>query len=1171
MPQSDFVHLHNHTYYSLLDGACSVKDLVKRAKEFEMPAVALTDHGVMFGAYDFYKAAKKEGVKPIIGCEMYIVTNGSRRDREAINDPGGKRKVYHHLILLAKDEIGYKNLMKLVTKGHTEGFYYKPRIDSELLREHRDGLIALSACAGGVVSPYLIAGDYDKAVEVASHYKDIFDNDFYIEIQNHHLDVEQKVLALAPKLAKEVGLKLVCTNDSHYINPEHAVPHNVLLYIKDGDKDSPPDINKLRYGTAENYFRNAKEMQQLFKDYPGAIESTMEIAERCNLELSPGLKMPMFPIPEGSGVATLDEYLDKLTWQGIDKRYPTMTAELQQRAEFELSVIKKMGYPGYFLITQDFIAEARKRGVSVGPGRGSAAGSLVAYALGITNVDPIKYNLLFERFLNPDRVSMPDIDIDFSDDKRERVISYVKEKYGKESVAQIITFSTLSARAVLKDVGRVLGVPLNIIGELTESIPVVMGKVTPLKEAVELPEMKSVLAKHSQGEHKEKLTNLIKNALVLEGFARSASKHAAGVVIAPGDISDYVPLFKSPNDDDLVTQYSMKDIEDAGLLKMDFLGLRTLSIIDTTLAWIEQNHGIKLNIDDIPIDDKKTYELFGRGDTLAVFQFDSPPMQNYMRALQPENMEDLAAMNALYRPGPMEYIPDFIERKHGRKAIEYIHPLIEPILKDTYGVIVFQEQVMQTVRDLAGFTLAKADEVRRAMGKKDIHKMEAMKSQFITGAEERGVPKKIASEIWEQLLKFASYAFNKSHSVAYAIIAYQTAYLKTHYTAEFLAANMTHEMNSTEYVVQLIDEAKRFDILTLPPDVNSSLLKFTPTDKGIRFGLAGIKNVGEKAATGIVAERIANGDYKTLYDFTARIDSRLTNKRAIEALTLSGAFDGMRPENVSCAQFRSDLFVNIEKAVDYGSVASKMSSLGQDSLFGGGSGEPLINSEPPLTPAHSIFSDRDLLSKEKAVLGFYVSGHPLEPYRVDVQSFSSVKFSELVDMKANEDVFILGSIMSIQKKLSREGKAFAIVTVEDFSGKCECVFWGEAFEKYKDLIVDEQPIAISGRVRKNSINDTANIVVNEAFAISEVRRKRVKGIVFKVVDDGETVNDELANLKSLLARHPGNCISYVAVEHTASATVRHYKLPSSFTVAADNALIADAETQFGRNTVLFRS
>jgi DNA polymerase-3 subunit alpha len=1161
---SDFIHLHNHTYYSLLDGACSVKDLVGAAKRGGMSAVALTDHGVMFGAYDFYKTAKAEGIKPIVGCEMYVISEGSRFDREQINDPSGKRKVYHHLILLAKNETGYRNLMKLVTKGHTEGFYYKPRIDTDLLREHREGLVALSACAGGVVSPYLIAGQYDKAKQVAGLYKDIFDTDFYIEIQNHHLDPEQHVLAQAPKLAKEMGLKLIATNDCHYIKPEHAVPHNVLMYIKDADKDSPPDVNKLKYGTAENYFRSDEEMKKLFGAYEGAIENSLEIAEKCNLILSKDVKMPSFPIPEGAGVSTLNEYLEKLTWEGIQKRYKSIDGEVTERAQFELDVINKMGYPGYFLIVQDFIAAARSQGVSVGPGRGSAAGSLVAYALGITNVDPIKYNLLFERFLNPERVSMPDIDIDFSDDKREKVLEYVRNKYGKDSVAQIITFSTLSARAVLKDVGRVLGVPLGIVSELTNSIPVIMGRVTPLKEAMELPEMKDVLKKYKEDDRVKKM---LEYSLVLEGFARSASKHAAGVVIAPGDISDYVPLYKAPNVEEPVTQFSMKDIEEAGLLKMDFLGLRTLSIIDTTLALIEQNHGVKINIDEIPLDDEKTYELFSRGDTLAVFQFDSPPMQNYMRALKPTNIEDLSSMNALYRPGPMEHIPEFIERKHGRKAVEYLHPKLEPILNETYGVIVVQEQVMRIARDLAGFTLAKADEMRRAMGKKDLAKMEAMKAIFIAGCIENGIAERSAREIFDRLAKFASYGFNKSHSLAYSVIAYQTAYLKAHYTPEFLAANMTHEMGSTDYVVQLIDEAKKFDIPILPPDINSSELHFTATKEGIRFGLAGVKQVGGKAVDGMTSERTKNGPFRSLFDFTSRLDTRLVNKKAIEALVQAGAFDTTKRIGVPLTQFRSDLFANIEKALNFGSLSTKASANGQDNLFAGG-GESVIVQEPALTPSQEVWGEKELLSREKAMLGFYVSGHPLERYRIDVLSFSSHKTSELADLKPSDTVFVIGVIVGITRKLDRNGKAFAIVSLEDFSGKIDCVFWNDSYSKFQHLILDEQPIAIQGKVKKGGINDTPSVIASDAYDLDTVRKMQAKGIVMKV-EDGVKPEELVASLKTLCEKYKGNRTAYILIENPSLTGTRRYKLPDDLRVSGDESFIAEFESRFGKNRVLF--
>lgn len=1154
---SDYIHLHNHTHYSLLDGACSVEDLIGAAKANNMPAVALTDHGVMFGAYEFYNKAQKQGVKPILGCEAYIVSQGSRFDRQQIEDPSKKRKVYHHLILLAKNETGYRNLMKLVTAGYTEGFYYRPRIDTEILRRHSEGLVAMSACAGGVISPYLIANDYDKAKEVASVYKDIFDTDFYVEIQNHHLAAEEKVRALAPKLARELGLKLVCSNDCHYLKPEHAIAHNVLMLIKDTGKDDNPDITKLRYGTPEYYFRSENEMLALFKDFPEALESTVEIAEKCNLILPKDMKMPTFPIPEG--IATLDEYLDKLTYEGIESRGLQLTSDVRERADFELSVIKKMGYSGYFLIVQDFIAEARKRGVRVGPGRGSAAGSIVAYALGITNVDPIRYNLLFERFLNPDRVSMPDIDIDFSDDKRDKVLSYVREKYGRESVAQIITFSTLSARAVLKDVGRVMGVPLNTIAELTSNIPVIMGRVTPLHEAMQLPEMKDVLAKYKQD---EKVQKMLEYALVLEGFARAASKHAAGVVITPGDISNFVPLYQAPSETEPVTQFTMKDVEDAGLLKMDFLGLRTLSIIDTALAMIEQNHGTKIDIDNIPLDDKKTYDLFGRGDTIGVFQFDSTPMQNYMRALKPTSIEDLSSMNALYRPGPMEHIPEFIERKHGRKAVEYLHPKLEPILNETYGVIVVQEQVMRIARDLAGFSLAKADEMRRAMGKKDIAKMEAMKDVFLKGCVANEIPEKIAKELYDRLAKFASYGFNKSHSLAYSLIAYQTAWLKANYTAEFLAANMTHEMGSTDYIVQLIDEAKKFGIAVLPPDVNHSHVTFSATPTAIRFGLAGVKNVGEKALAGIVGEREKNGLFKSIFDFTSRVDSRAVNRRATESLIQAGAFDSTRPEGHPLKRFRSDLNASVEKALDYGSQAPE-----HDSLFG--DVDASYRKEPPLVTADVVWTDDEVLTNERNVLGFYVSGHPLEKHRIDVQSFSSHTFAELDELKLDELVFVIGVIVGIERKLNKKGEAFAVVTIEDFTGKRECIFWGKEYRDFGALITIERPIAVSGRIKKNGTSETATIVASQAMSIEAVRSAKTRGVVIKLEANGEPPEKLIESLKSVIKRYEGNRTTYVVVENPTFGQSRKYMLPQAYKVTGDDDFVAEIESRFGKNKVLY--
>jgi DNA polymerase-3 subunit alpha len=1160
MAQTEFVHLHNHTHYSLLDGACNVKDLVDAAKADNMSSVALTDHGVLFGAFEFYKYAKQQGIKPIVGCEVYIVTGGSRFARESEINSEGKRKVYNHLILLAKNEVGYQNLMKLVTKGHTEGFYYKPRIDTDLLREHREGLVALSACAGGVISPHLISGDYDRAVEVASLYKDIFDQDFYVEIQNHNLEVETAVRALAPKLAKQVGLKLVCTNDCHYISQKHSIAHNILLHIKDSGKETP-DITKLRYRTDEVYFRSGKEMQKLFKEFPEALTSTLEISDKIDLHLSKDFKMPKFPIPAESKAETLDTYLDELTEKGLDRRFKVMTKEIEERAAFELNVIKTMGFSGYFLIVQDFIAAARKMGVSVGPGRGSAAGSIVAYALGITNVDPLKYNLLFERFLNPERVSMPDIDIDFSDDKRELVIDYVREKYGRESVAQIITFSTLSARAVLKDVGRVLGVPLATINELTKNIPVIMGRVTPLKEAVELPEIKALLAR------KDPLVDkLIEYSLVLEGFARSASKHAAGVVIAPGDIANYVPLYKTPQLDEAVTQFNMKDVEEAGLLKMDFLGLRTLSIIDTAIALIELNHGVKIDIDEIPLDDKLTYELFGRGDTIAVFQFDSAPMQNYMRALKPENLEDLSSMNALYRPGPMEHIPEFIERRHGRLKVEYLHPKLEPILKETYGVIVVQEQVMRVARDLGGFSLAKADEMRRAMGKKDLAKMEAMKSAFITGCVSNEVPEKIAKELYERLAKFASYGFNKSHSLAYSLISYQTAYLKANYTAEFLAANMSHEMNDADYVVQLIDEGKKYEIPTLPPDVNSSVMSFTATKEGIRFGLCGVKNVGEKAVEGIVKEREKSGHFTSLFNFTSRLDGRLVNRRAVEAMIEAGAFDTCKPKGVLPAKYRSDLFENVERALSYGSQVQIAKENGQNSLFGGG--DDSMPTEPAFVQASVPWTEKDMLSHEKRSIGYYVTGHPLEPFRIDIQSFATHRAIDLDNLKQNDQVFVGGVIVGIVRKLDKNGNAFAVAKIEDFTGKMECIFWSDAYREYQQFIQDEAPVFLRGKIRKGGPDEAPTVIVNEVFDIKALRKKMTKGVILRLFSH-DTPETSIAQIRSICKKHKGNCTTFVTVEGAPELGIRRYRLPAEWSVEPTDALIGDLDKAFGNNRVLF--
>ncbi len=802
---SDFIHLHNHSHYSLQDGACTVDALIGAAKKNNMHAVALTDHGVMYGIAEFYKTAVKEGIKPIVGMEAYIVKEGSRFDRGSADSMNGRKKSkhYNHLLLLAKNKQGYKNLSKLSTLGHTEGFYYKPRIDLELLRKYHEGIICTSACPAGIVSVPLINNDYDKAREVAKTYKEIFGDDFYLEIQNHGTDIEKPLLDAIPRLAKELGIKLVATNDCHYIEEEHSIAHNILLLLSD---KNGADYRDLRYGTKEIYFKTEEQMKKLFKNFKGAIENTLEIESKIDLKLGfEGHLFPQFPIPNDSPAKTAEEYFELLTRKGFDKKFPKQTSELIDRLEFEIDTIKKMGFAGYFLIVQDFINSAKGMNIPVGPGRGSAAGSLVAYVLGITNINPLEYNLLFERFLNPARKSMPDIDVDFADDKRGDVIEYVKNKYGSECVSQIITFNRLSSKAVIRDVARVLKIPIPTVNKITKFIPSKFGKVYTIDQALaEVPELKWVKKSDDP-----QIQDLIKYARVLEGMNRNASKHAAGIVITPNDVSDYVPLATAVQQTDIVTQFNMKEIENAGLLKMDFLGLRTLTIIRDTISLVEKNRNVKVDIENIPLNDEKTFHIFSKGQTTGVFQFESAPMREYLKKLKPTSLNDLSAMNALYRPGPMEFIDDFIDRKFGKQKVAYLHLVLEPILKETYGIIVYQEQVIQIANKVAGMSLAEADILRRAMGKKDLAAMKNQKITFVEGAVKNNIPKRSAEEIFDAIDKFANYGFNKSHSVAYSYIAYQTAYLKAHYTPEFLAANLTNEFGNSNKVATFLEDCRK--------------------------------------------------------------------------------------------------------------------------------------------------------------------------------------------------------------------------------------------------------------------------------------------------------------------------------------------------------------------------
>ena len=1120
---SDFIHLHNHTHYSLLDGACTVDGLVGAAEANDMNALALTDHGVMFGAVEFYQKARRKGIKPILGNEMYMVTRGSRLDKGASDThPEGKRHGYNHILLLAKNETGYRNLLKLTTLGHTEGFYYKPRIDFDLLEQHHEGLVALTACAGGVVSSYLCAGDYDAAAGVARRLKDLFGDDLYLEIQDHATERDAIILEGMPRLGRELGIKLIGTNDCHYVRREHAVPHNVFLHI--ADVREAEDVTNLRYGTDQVYFKSQAEMLELFKDFPEAIESTLEVAEKCSVDLDLGRNhMPRYPIPPEAGTEDLDEYLGLLAENGLQKRYATQSPETRDRLTYELSVIQKMGYSGYFLIVQDFINNAKQRGIRVGPGRGSAAGSLVAYALGITDVDPLRYDLLFERFLNPDRISMPDIDVDFQDDRREEVIDYVRDKYGAGSVSQIVTFNKLSARAVIKDVGRVLGVPLGTVESINKHIQVKMGKVPPLKYVFGLekdPENKwqpvpeLAWVKESTD---PKIQRLVEYANVLEGFIRGVGMHAAGVVISPGDTSNYVPLYKTPSTE-MMTMYNMNDLEQAGLLKMDFLGLITLSVIDRTVRMVRERRGIEVDIDALPLDDPATYEMIGEGHTVGVFQFESVQMREYLRKLKPRSIDDLAAMNALYRPGPMEYIDEFIDRKYGRKPITYLHESMEPILRSTYGIIVYQEQVMRLVHDIAGFTLAQSDLMRRAMGKKKLDVMAQQREAFVEGAKNRGLAPRTAAEIFDMIVKFADYGFNKSHSVAYSLLAFQTAWLKAHYTAEFMASMMTSELSKTDKVSMLIDESLKLGISVLPPDVNESGVYFTAVEGGIRFGLAGIKNVGVGAVEAIVEARKSGGRFTTLFDFCERIEGRLVNKKTLESLVLAGALD-------SLAGHRAQQFAAIESAIAYGQQTQMHRESGQSSLF---DDAPRSAAPQPSLPTVPEWTTDAKLGHEKSVLGFYVSGHPLEQWRVDAESIANVRLGEFDIALDGTMVRAVGIVEALRTKIDKKGKTMAFMTLEDFTGKAECLVFGGAYEKFGSCLSVGAAVVVLGKVR--SSGDAFSLMADEIYGLEQAVVRMAKSLVItlstktatsKQIQDGVRVLDE--------HRMSGDCPCFITV------------------------------------------
>ena len=1098
---SEFVHLHNHSDYSLLDGAQTVQTLVNTVDDLGMDSVALTEHGNMFSVIPYYKSAKSAGIKPIIGCETYVAV-GSRFDKKPRSDGGWGN---NHLVLLAKDYKGYQNLMKLVTHGYLEGFYYRPRIDIELLQKYNEGLICLSGCLKGEIPERMLKDDWNGAKEAALRFSEIFPDRFYLEIQNHGIPDEEQNIKNIKKLSSELDIPMVCTNDAHYAKHEHWEAHDVHICLGTGKDRNDP--NRLRYATPEFYFKSQDQMFELFKDIPGAIENTRKIADSIEIEIPMGdYHLPNFPLPANLPEQTPDSYLKTLCEKGVKEKYGDYTKELSDRLDHELKVINQMGFAGYFLITADFVKYAKDNHIPVGPGRGSAAGSLVSYSLDITTVDPIRHQLLFERFLNPDRISMPDIDIDFCIERRGEVIDYIKNQYGENSVTQIITFGKMKAKQAVRDVGRVLGYSFGEVDRLAKMIPPTLN--ISLEEALDQsPELYDA----SEGEYKE----LINFSKILEGMNRHASTHAAGVVIAPGDLTDYVPLYRS-SQGDVTSQYDMKGLEELGLLKLDFLGLRNLTVIDNTIKLI-QDKGEKINIEKIPLDDPKVYKLFAKGLTTGVFQFESSGMREFLKKLKPTAIEDLIAMNALYRPGPMKNIDDFISRKAGKKKIKYSHPSMEPILEETYGIIVYQEQVMQIAHEIAGFSLAEADIMRRAMGKKIKKLMDELKVKFVEGANKKNkISSTKAEDIYELIEKFAQYGFNKSHSTAYAYVAYQTAWLKAHYPAEFMSANLTSEMSNMDRVVILINECRKLKIDVDPPDINVSDINFRPVNnKTISFGLNAIKNVGTKALEQIIEARNEYGEFDTIFDFTSNVNLKSVNRKVLESLNMAGALDALEGN-------RLQKHNSIDTALKYGQTIQQNKSRNQVDLFGSDNlGSPDLSIVPQLSQSEE-WAENTLLENEKEVLGIYLSGHPLLKYADELEEFSNYDFTDKVVANNEKTVRIGGSISELKMHFDRKNNQMAFFKLECLGGQVEILTFSDTFSKYRSLIANDAVVFVKGKPTDGSDFSDLKLIADEIIPLDKARDFYSKNVNIRLEPNKMSL-DDVDSLYSMVKDHKGKC------------------------------------------------
>ena len=1150
MGSPNFIHLHLHTDYSLLDGACEIGELTAEAARRGMPAVAVTDHGNLFAAANFYHQATTHGVKPIIGCEVYVAPD-SHKNR------GAEAERSNHLVLLCENDEGYRNLIQLVSTGFLDGFYYKPRVDHELLRKHSKGLIALSACLRGEVADALLADKYDQARENAYRLRDIFGKgNFFLEVQDQGLEIEQPVNRNLVRLSHETGIPLVATNDCHYLTHADAHAQEVLLCIQTGKTMS--DGSRMRFQTDQFYFKTAQEMAKVFGELPDALERTAAIADRCNVKIQRVANpFPEFKVPEGH---TADSYFEKVAREGFAQRLPQLErvakenrlrhplAEYEQRLADEIRMIQKMRFAGYFLIVWDFIHYARGQGVPVGPGRGSAAGSLVSFALQITDVDPLQYDLLFERFLNPERISMPDIDIDFCVRRRGDVIDYVRQKYGEKNVAQIITFGTMAAKAAIKDVGRALDMPYGDADKIAKLVPNTLN--IELEDALkQSPQLASAR------DNDPRVKELIEVALRLEGLARHASTHAAGVVISPRPLTEIVPLYKS-NKEEITTQYDMNALERIGLLKMDFLGLTTLTVLNDTVNLIKQNRGQDIDLTTLPLDDTPTYAVFSRGDTNGIFQFESHGMRDILKRYQPTRLEDLTALNALYRPGPIQggMIDDFIARKHGKKKVTYDLPELEEILAETWGVITYQEQVMQIANRLAGFSLGEADILRRAMGKKKREEMAAQREKFLTGCHARKVPAKKAEHIFDLMAEFAGYGFNKSHSCAYALLAYQTAYLKTHYPVEFMAAMLTSETGNTEKVVKYINEARSMGITVLPPDVNSSDVDFTPLGEQIRFGLRAIKNVGENTVKGILQARESLGRFKTFFEFCESVDPRVMNKRVLESLIRSGALDGLDGH-------RAQMMAVIDRAMDRAQKLQRARESGQHSFFGGAAAAAAPALQPEILPEVDEWPEHEMLASEYSTLGFYISGHPLDKYAGRLQELKAAELSTMEGRRNGEEVVVAGIIVQSRAMRSRRGARWAILNLQDRTGVVEALIFPEAFQKLEPILKAATPLLVKGRIAVEDVG--TRLVVSDARQLDQVT-DRPPSVLRVRVDLGALDSGALDRLQELFSSRPGRCrVTFELVKEDGTEAT----LEAGSAVKADPELIDSVRDICGPDSV----